>query len=106
VNTQVIGFIARGVNKRVAGFVLLAAAVVGGLAAFATAKDYAPQLGIVRATQVAYIWTDCSSPHFQPCPLISREQSFTVTLAHALVASTAVGFTGLGLIVFGKGGSA
>ena len=93
-------------NQRVIGFVLLAVAVVGGLAAFATAKDYVPQLGTVRATQRAYIWTNCVPSGIYSCLQAGRAQSFTITLATALVVSTAVGLAGVGLVVFGKDGSA
>ena len=106
-------------KQRVIGFVLLAVAIVGGLAAFATAEDYHPQLGIVRATQRAYVWTNCTpspppartSPETRLVPRIlalyscghsERGNHFTLTLATALVVSTAVGLTGLGLAVFGR----
>lgn len=109
-------------SRRVLGFVLVAVGIVSVLAAFGTAKDYQPRLGIVNATQRAYVWTNCtptpratfSNPlagtpirsgwYEGTCNEYDRRNYFTISLAGALIASIGVGLAGLGLIAFGKEG--
>ena len=96
-------------SKRVLGYIFVAAAIVGAVAAFGSAKAYVPQGGIVASMKRAYVWTDCKPTYKalinavpKSCWTEDLQGATTITLYDAVTGALVLALVGVGLIVFGK----